>query len=180
MHSFLWLSNSPLCTCTTTIHPSVDGYLHCFHFLTNVSVTLFWLCKYYSSQGRQRTVITVFINILFFPRFNSCLVILLLGFLWNYQVTDLVIFRLLLKFPLRRVRSFSDQIPLNASSSCLALVCLLSRTWDAAFGHASGNILWIPCTSSLCWSPCCLISSLLFLGHSFWWSVSFSRFLRSM
>ena len=34
MHSFLWLSNIPLCICTTmSIQSSVDGYLGCFHVL---------------------------------------------------------------------------------------------------------------------------------------------------
>ena len=32
----LWLSNSPLCTCTT-VHSSVSGHLGCFHFLAVVN-----------------------------------------------------------------------------------------------------------------------------------------------
>ena len=36
MHSFLWLSNVPLCICTVptlSIHSSVNGPLGCFHVL---------------------------------------------------------------------------------------------------------------------------------------------------
>ena len=39
MCSFLWLSNIPLCICTTNflIHSSVDGHLGCFHVLAIVN-----------------------------------------------------------------------------------------------------------------------------------------------
>ena len=38
MHSFLWLSNIPLCIYHSFfIHSSVDGYLGCFHVLTFVN-----------------------------------------------------------------------------------------------------------------------------------------------
>ena len=39
MHSFLWLSNIPLCICTTTSLsiPSVGGYLGCVHVLAIVN-----------------------------------------------------------------------------------------------------------------------------------------------
>ena len=39
MCSFLWLSNIPLCICTTNflIHSSVDGNLGCFHVLAIVN-----------------------------------------------------------------------------------------------------------------------------------------------
>ena len=37
-HSFLWLSNIPLYTCTTSsILSSADGYLGCFHVLAIVN-----------------------------------------------------------------------------------------------------------------------------------------------
>ena len=35
--SFLWLSNSPSCICTTFIHSSVKGRLGCFHVLAVVN-----------------------------------------------------------------------------------------------------------------------------------------------
>ena len=40
MHSFLWLSNIPLCICHNVfIHSSVDGHLGCFHVLATVNST---------------------------------------------------------------------------------------------------------------------------------------------
>ena len=38
VHSFLWLTNTPLYICTTFfIHSSVDGHLGCFHVLAIVN-----------------------------------------------------------------------------------------------------------------------------------------------
>ena len=38
MHSLLWLSNIPLCICTTnSIHSSVSGHLGCLHVLAIVN-----------------------------------------------------------------------------------------------------------------------------------------------